>query len=116
MAGTLTVGGLAAGLLTGVKQIGPLTDIGTAVIGTVTDLTLAAGDNAIAVPSGATHVLIELPASSTVPLNLRTNLNPGDGGLPFGPSGWLKVPLVSGTTSLIINAASSGGVIEATFI
>jgi hypothetical protein len=116
MAGTLTIGGLAAGLLTGQKVIGPVTMTGSAVIGTVTDLTLASGDNTIAVPAGATAVMIELPASSVVELKLRTNLNSSDAGTPFGPSGFVVLPVYSGTTSLIVNAASGGGTIEASFI
>lgn len=116
MAGTLTVGGLASGLLTGQKIIGPLTDTGSATVGQVTDLSLASGDNTLSVPAGATHVLIELPATNALELKIRSNLNASDGGLPIGPTGWVKVPLFTGTTSLIINAAGSTGTIEATFI
>lgn len=116
MAGTLTVGGLAAGLLTGEKVIGPLTDTGSAVVGQIIDIPLASGDNTISVPTGATHVLIELPATNALQLKIRTNLNSGDAGMPIGPTGWVKLPLYTGTTSVIINAAGSSGVAEATFI
>jgi hypothetical protein len=116
MAGTLTVSGLAAGLATGEKVIGPVTDTGTAVVGQITDLTLASGDNTLAVPSGATHVLIVLPANNAVTIKVRSNLNSSDGGMPIGLTGWVKVPLPSGTTSVILNAASSAGAVEATFI
>ena len=116
MAGTMTIGGSAPGLLTGTKTIGPITDVGTAVVGTVTDVTLSSGDNTITVPSGATHVLIELPATNTVTLKVRSNLNSSDGGMPVGPTGFVKLPLPAGTTSVIINAASTTGAIEATFI
>lgn len=116
MAGTLTISGMAAGLLTGQKTIGPITMTGNQVIGQITDLTLAAGDNTIQVPSGATAVLIELGATNTSELKLRTNLDNTDGGAPFGPTGFVVWPLYTGTTSLIINAASSGGTIELSFI
>lgn len=116
MAGTLTIAGTAPGLLTGQKTIGPVTMTGASVIGTVTDLTLASGDNTIAVPAGATAVMIELPATGTVQLKLRTNLNAADGGTPFGPTGYVVWPVYTGTTSLIINAASATGAIEASFI
>lgn len=116
MAGTLTVGGLAAGLLTGEKVIGPITDTGAAVIGQVTDMSLASGDNTISVPVGATHVLIVLPATNALELKIRTNLNSGDAGMPLGPTGWVKFPLYAGTTQVIINAPGSTGPLEATFI
>ena len=116
MAGTLTINGLAAGLVTGEKIIGPITDSGSAVVGQITDLTLSSGDNTVTVPTGATHVLIVVGSTNTVQLKLRTNLNSGDGGTPFGPTGFVKWPLYTGTTSLIINAASGGATIELSFI
>ena len=116
MAGNLTIAGLAAGLLTGQEVIGPITDTGSATIGQITDLTLASGDNTLTVPTGATHVLIVLPPANVVQLKLRSNLNIGDAGMPIGPTGFVKLPLYTGTTSLIINAASSTGAVEAKFI
>jgi len=116
MAGTLTLSGLAAGLLTGEKVIGPLTDTGTAVVGQIQDLTLASGDNTLTVPTGATHIAIQLPATNSLTLKIRTNLNSSDGGMPIGPTGFVKLPLPSGTTSVIVNANGTGGAIEATFI
>lgn len=114
MAGTLTVAGLASGLLSGEKTIGPITMVGSAAIGEIRDLSLASGDNSVPVPAGATAVVIAAPAG-TGTLTLRTNLNAADGGLPFGPAGWLAMPLIAGTTSLILGASSSTSV-EISFI
>lgn len=116
MAGTLTVTGLAAGLLSGEKVIGPLTLTGSALIGTILDEPLAVGDNTLAVPEGAAACLIVLPSANTSVLRLRTSTNPADTGVPFGPSGWLVLPIASGVTSLIINTASQVAGIEVSFI
>jgi hypothetical protein len=114
MAGTLTVSGLAAGLATGSKQIGPLTMVGSASIGTTLDVTLATGDNTLAVPANATAVVLALPASNTATLKVRTNAD--SGGLSLGLSGFLVVPLPAGATSVIVNASAGGTQVEATFI
>ena len=116
MAGSLTISGTAAGLLGGQNVIGPQTMTGTAVVGTRTDLTLSSGDNTITVPAGAVAIYIVLPATNTVTLKIRTNLNSTDGGMQIGLTGFVAFSFPSGTTSVIINAASSAGAIEATFI
>lgn len=115
MAGTLTVTGMTAGLSVGEKVIGPLTMAGSATVGTILDVALAAGDNTIAVPPGATAALIVLPSTNTGVLKLRTNLDPGDVGVSFGPTGWAVLPLATGTTSLIVNAPATG-TLELSFI
>lgn len=117
MAGTMTLTGLASGLLSGSKDIGPYTMSGEAEIGQITDVTLATGDNTFTVPSGAVAVAIFVPSTNTAELKVRTNLNSGDAGLPVNPSGpWAAWPLYTGTTSVIVNAASGGATIELTFI
>jgi hypothetical protein len=70
MAGTITIGGEANGLLSGAKTIGPLTITGSAVVGEVLDVTLSAGNNTIAVPSTATACVIVPPSAGTVTLQL----------------------------------------------
>jgi hypothetical protein len=115
MAGTLTASGFTAGLLTGQKTIGPIAMTGTAVIGQITDATLATGDNTLTVPSGAYAVLIALPANSTPTLKVRTNVNAADGGLPIGSAGYCVFPIAAGVTSLIVNASATVS-IEASYI
>ena len=87
MAGTLTVSGMSAGLLTGEKIIGPLTITGNAAIGTIIDAALATGDNSFIVPTGAVAVLINL-----------------------------GLPLPTGTTTVILNASGALAAMELSFI
>ena len=54
MAGTLNIGGMAVGMLTGSKIIGPVTILGSIPECPITTIVLASGDNTIAVPTGAT--------------------------------------------------------------
>jgi hypothetical protein len=119
MSGTLTTSGMAAGLLSGQKTIGPQTMVGINPVGTITDITLASGDNTIAVPAGAetaTAVLIVFPTTNAAELKIRTNLNSADGGLPVGLLGYMVFPLYAGTTAIVVNAAAASGILEATFI
>ena len=119
MGGTLTVTGMSAGLLTGEKVIGPITITGNSAIGTIIDAALSSGDNSFAVPTGAVAVLINLGLGPTPTVKVRTNLNTGDGGLeiaPFASIGWAVFPLVSGTTTLILNASGALSAVELSFI
>jgi hypothetical protein len=115
MAGTLTVSGLAAGLASGEKIVGPLTMTGSQVIGEIRDLVLASGANAVPVPAGAAAVALVFPQFGSVALTVRTNLNGSDAGLPLGASGYAVFPLATGVVQLVINAAGACA-IEATFI
>jgi hypothetical protein len=118
MAGTFTIGGSSAGLLTGAKTVGPLTIVGAALVGQILDLTLASGDNTIAVPPGAIAVWIVPPLANAVALKVRTSLNSGDAGLPisasdpFGPWCWRGLA----PASLIINAGGTVAGVELSFI
>jgi hypothetical protein len=115
MAGTLTITGLATGMASGEKIIGPLTLTGSATIGTVTDLALAVGDNATPVPAAAAAVLIVLTAANTAAVRVRTSANASDTGLPLGTSGWAVIPLPAGVTTLTLTASSAGSA-EMSFI
>lgn len=117
MAGSFTLTGMAAGLLSGQKIIGPNTMTGGEIVGQISDATLATGDNTFSVPTGAVAVAVFLPAANTTEITVRTNLNASDGGLPVGPAGpWFVFPFFPGTTSVILNAAAGGAVVELTFI
>lgn len=115
MAGTLTVTGMTTGLLAGQRTIGPITMTGTSPVGTILDLTLPAGDTTIAVPAGATSVLIVLPSNNSAVLRVRSNLNPADAGLAIATTGWAAWPLATGVTSLTLNASSPATGLELTF-
>jgi hypothetical protein len=117
MAGAITLGGEAAGLLSGAKQIGPSTMVGKAIIGTVTDLTIASGDNTVSVPTGAAAVAIIFSLIYEAPeVKVRTNLDALDGGLPMPAQGWMAFPLLAGVTSIILHSTSGAGSAELTFI
>lgn len=116
MAGQLTIGGMVAGLLSGGKTIGPLTMQGNQTVGEILDVSLKAGDNAIAIPEGATAVLIACPLTNGVQVKLRTNLNAGDAGLPLALTGYAVLAIAPGVTSLILNAASATSAFELSFI
>ena len=85
MAGTLTVTGMSAGLLTGQKTLGPLSFTGNTAIGGITDASLSSGDNTFSVPTGAVAVLINLGNSPGVTVKVRTNVNSTDAGLEIAP-------------------------------
>lgn len=116
MSGQLTIGGKAEGP-TGQIDIGPVTITGSNVIGAVDSLELASGDNTISVPKGAVAVVIVFTAIYEGPeVKIRTNLNPLDGGLPVTGQGFAVFPLITGTTSIILHAASATTLVGLIFI
>lgn len=119
MSGSLTIAGMAAGLASGQKTIGPVSMIGTHTVGQITDAALIAGDNTFPVPAGAVAVAIFPGNSPSATVTIRTNLNPGDAGLPVTPYsgvGWAAFPLAGGVTALILNASTAVNSVELSFI
>ena len=119
MAGTLTVGGMSAGLGVGEKIIGPITSTGTVAIGAISDLALSSGDNSVAVPTGAVAALIVFPAGISATVKVRTSVDSGTGvqlgNLSNAP--WTVIPLPTSATSVIINSSGSvTGFTEVSFI
>ena len=111
MAGQWNISYLSAGLPGGGQINGTTTIVGTSVVGEELFVTLSAGDNTIAVPTGAITVSIVPPSTNAQALKVRTNANSGDAGLPisatdpFGPYCFRGVsPAV---TSIIINAGGT---------
>lgn len=116
MAGSLTIGGMSAGLLSGEKIIGPITMEGNRVIGQIDDVPLVVGDNTILAPPGKTAVCIAFtPAFEAPEVRIRTNLNASDSGLPILATGFSAFTLPAGVTSLILHAAAAA-VVELSFI
>ena len=118
MSGTLTIGGMAAGLPGGYKTIGPITMTGLNTIGQITDTTLASGDNTFSVPSGAFAVLIAMGTPSAT-IKLRTSVDSGDAGVNVTPQsgiGFVVIPLPSAATSVILNASGTQAGVELSFI
>lgn len=116
MAGTLTLSGLAAGLLSGQKVIGPYTVTGTATVGTVLDATLASGDNTFAIPSGATAVAVFVSSANTAVLKVGFAASPTAQTAKTGLIFEWTFDSAAVPATLYINAASSGGAVEVTFI
>ena len=120
MAGTFTVAGLASGLATGSKLMGPLTITGTAVVGETLDLNLSSGDTTVTIPPNAVAAWIVPPSTNTQALKVRTSANSGDAGLPisatdpFGPYSFRAVS--PAPTTLIVNAAGTVTGVEIVFI
>src|SRR5581483_12157093 len=113
MAGTLTVTGMSAGLVSGEKTIGPVTMTGISPVGGITDAQLASGDNTFALPAGETVSAVAIfLGTTTTTVTVRTNLDASDAGVriaPYGGAGipWCVLPLPSGTTSVILNASGT---------
>lgn len=117
MAGSLTITGMASGLLSGQKIIGPITMTGGAIVSQISSATLSTGDNTFTIPTSATGVAIAFSITNTYELKVRTNLNVIDGGMPVNPAGpWMAWALYPGTTSIVINAATGGATVELSFI
>lgn len=119
MAGTLTITGMSAGLVSGQKTIGPITTSGSNPIGQIDDTTLNSGDNTFTVPTGYTAVAIFLGQSPNVTVKLRTNLNALEAGLQIAPVAvlsWAKFDLPVGVTSVILNSSGSLAGVEIQFI
>ena len=120
MAGTLTVGGMSAGLIGGEKVIGPITTTGLNTIGEILDVTLEEGDNTYAIPTGAAAVLILLPAGTAATVKMRTNLNVADTGNYIAPTlaavPWHKKDFISGETEVILNSSATVAGVELSFI
>lgn len=111
MAGTLTVNGMSAGLLTGEKVIGPITTTGLNTVGEILPVVLASGDNTFSIPTGAAAVLIVFASGTTATVKVRTNLDAGDAGLAISPAvgslPWFKKDLLSGEASIILNSSAT---------
>ena len=118
MAGSLNASGSVSGMLTGSKDIGPVTMTGKAIIGEIYTLEPEAGkDNTIKVPKESVAVLIAFTFESGSPeVKVRTNLNSADGGLPIPAQGWIAFPLYTGVTSIILHPDTATQTIELSFI
>lgn len=108
MAGTFTVTGMAAGLQSGEKIIGPISATGSSTIGTIVDATLSSGDNTFTVPSGAVAVLIVFPTSMSATVKVRTSGDTGGCSItPQNGANFAVLPLPSTVSTLILNASGA---------
>lgn len=122
MPGTLTLGGMSAGLASGQKTTGPLTMTGISNVGQINDANLASGDNTFAIPSGVTvSAVVILLGTTTATVKVRTNLDSGDAGVAIAPyvgAGvpFAVLPLPAGVTSVILNANGTVTGVELSYI
>jgi hypothetical protein len=65
---------------------------------------LTTGANTLTVPTGATYLVVVPPAASTVAKTLKGVS--GDTGIALTPGAWCALPIASGVSSIVINAAS----------
>ncbi len=82
----------------------PITNT-TGPAGGPVDVALSSGDNTITVPSGSKGMLLVPPATSSVVKKLKGDA--GDTGFTIAPALPSVLALPTGTTSILINAASS---------
>ncbi len=103
--GTVTINAVLSGLPTGSKSMnfsyGPL----TGVVAETLDQALSSGNNIVTVPTGATWMFIQPPASNSVQLTLKGVS--GDTGFALDLTRVTVLPLPAGTTSVILNAAGT---------
>ena len=105
--GTFTISGLSASEPAGQRTFGPLTIVGSGVVGETLEVPLVNGDNTFAVPANAVAVLIIAPTNGAATLKLRTSANSGDAGLPINGVGLPMVfPFTTAPTSIIINSSA----------
>jgi hypothetical protein len=102
--GSLSISGVIQGLPSGTKTFAA-SIAAPAAVGVTLDLTLSAGDNTVAIPTGATAVLIVPGACATVPLVLKGAS--GDTGVALNRGKPTLLALDPTATSFIINVASS---------
>lgn len=108
MAGTVTLTGLSASEPAGQRVLGPLSIQGSIVVGDTFSGGLQAGDNTIAIPTGAVGAVIIPPSIGSTVLKYRTSLNAGDGGLPISPTQPFLHVFPSPPPSAIIINSSAG--------
>jgi hypothetical protein len=119
MAGSLTLGGMADGLLIGQVTVGPSTVAGKAAISEIINCELTPNtDFVVKVPPEAVQFagIFTFSGETATQVTLRTNLNAGDTGLPVPAQGWFSMPVGSGVTELRFKASSPPPVFQLTFI
>jgi len=119
MAGSITVGGMAAGLLVGEIRIGPATMVGKSAISEIFNLELTSNvDKVVVVPNEAVAFCVVFTFSGTEPteLKVRTNLDNADTGFPIPASGFFAAPLLSTVTELKFKAATPPAVFQLVFV
>jgi hypothetical protein len=115
MAGTVTITGVSAGLLGGEKILGPISVVGTSIVGSIIDQVLTTGDNTFTIPAGAIGCVFIPPAGTTATVKYRTSTNSADGGLPISGSQPFVHVFSGAPTTVILNTTGTTGTCELWF-
>ena len=119
MSGTLTLGGMADGLLIGQETVGPLSMNGKRALGKIEEVTLEANvDYVIKVPSEAVAYAIAFTfsASSSPEVKVGSNLVTTTNGMPVPSQGFFAAPLLSTITELKFKAVTPPSAFQLVFI
>lgn len=119
MAGSLTIGGMADGLLIGNVTIGPSTITGKAQISEIINCELTANtDFVVKVPTEAVAfaVIFTYTGESPGEVKFRTNLDIGDAGIPVPSQGFAALGIYSGVTELKFKSTSPPPVFQLVFV
>lgn len=119
MPGSLTIGGMADGLLAGQLVVGPSTMAGKAAISEVLNVTLVANtDYVIPVPAEAVAWAAVFTFSGTTPgeVKVGSNLVSTANGMPVPAQGWIAAPIYTGLTELKFKAVTPPPVFNVVFI
>lgn len=119
MSGSLTLGGMADGLLSGQSTFGPSTITGNESISETINVELTANiDYTIKVPGAAVAFacFFTFQGQSGVELKLGSNLNATTGGFPVKAEGFLALPVAPGVTELKFRSATPPPTFQLVFI
>ena len=119
MAGSFTLGGMAVGMLSGSKIIGPITILGTNAECSIVTVVLGSGDNVIPVPATATGFIF-VPGAGMAGIRFRDHAGSGDLGsyvAPLNAFEWSFDPAnLPSNIYFNVGTPATGVVSELTFI
>lgn len=119
MAGSLTLAGMADGLLSGQATFGPSTVSGTEAISETLNVTLEPNvDYVVKVPSAAVQFacFFTYRGEGGPEMKLGSNLNVTSGGFPIRAEGFVSGSIASGVTELKFKAASPPPTFQLCFV
>ena len=119
MAGSLTLGGMAAGLLAGEVVVGPSTVAGKEANTEIINVTLAANvDTSVPVPTGAVQWAVFFPFEGSSPAEVKvgSNLVATASGMPVPALGFASAGVTSTVTELKFKSAVPPSTFQVVFI
>ena len=118
MAGSLTLGGMVAGLPSGNMDFGPASVNGKRTIGDVIEVLLEANvDYVVKIPSEAKQwAVFFVTASSAAEIKVGSNLVTTTNGMPVAAQGFASNPVPSGMTELKFKSPSPPSSFQLAFI